>query len=233
MDAYYWILEDFAENPMYRSLATTLSFLLLRSLLILPGILETARALFLAGFGTLFAVINVKEIITVLADKCQGSSDFFRYYNQLFIIFNTLSDGITRSVLLGVTVLYVSVIEVVWVLVCGWGNLEASIYSFFVLFAISLITAIGICLPLTAVTGEKILDLPRIKRAALKARYCVRKSLQAKVFVKFAAAVQPIKISFGTDYPIGRRFSRNVFGNLLENLLSMVLIFDMNGRRAH
>lgn len=91
---------------MYRDLPTILSFLALRLFLIMPAYLEAMRTLYIAGFSLLFVVAHLQKLTDILLVKIKESREFFRYYNQLYIICNVLSNGATRAYFLGVTMGY-------------------------------------------------------------------------------------------------------------------------------
>lgn len=231
LDAPYWLLEDIGPDPMYRGTASIISLLLLRAFLFIPAFLETIRSLFIGGFGLLFMIVYIKEIIDVFTREINATRDFFNYYNQFHIISNVLSEGVTHAIFLGVSIAYTLFILAFWMVICGWGELEITIYIFFCIFAMTAAVAVAVFLPLVGLTGEQICELPRLKRHHIRTAFCTRKSFGNRVLTKKAASLRPIKFSYGSYYPLGKNFSRNVFGNGIENLLSLVLIYDFHGRR--
>lgn len=76
-----------------------------------------------------------------------------------------------------------------------------------------------------------IIMVPKVKKIEMRRKLCTRNSFGNQVFSRQAMALLPIKFSYGGYYPFGKSFARNTFRNLVDNLLSMILIFDVSGRR--
>lgn len=233
LDGPYWFLEDVGPDPMYRNISTLLTFLVLRAILLMPGFAETVRGIYVAGFGVLFLVVYIKETLDVLTKKVRSSHKWFKYYTRFYIISNVLAEAVSQTVFLAVTVVYILIIQVFWMIVRGWGKLSFPIYFMFCLFAVFIIFAVCLFLPLVGITGEIVTDILWKRRAALKRKLNNDRHLENKIFVKQVAALLPIKFCYGGYYKLGKSFSRNVFENVIENLLSMILIYDFNGRIEH
>lgn len=163
--------------------------------------------------------------------KVWRTNDSFALYNQFYIISSTFSEGFSRALFVAVTVVYICFIQATWMLVRGWGNLDVSVYILFFVSASCLIANIAVVLPLIGRTGEVLCKLPKFKKIVIGQRACLINNLVNRSYVKRARAVRQIRFSYGSFYLLGYRFARNVFANVMENLLSLVLIYDFNGRR--
>ncbi len=110
-------------------------------------------------------------------------------------------------------------------------HLNFAIYLFFTSYAIIIVISIAIFLPLVARIGEAISGIPRKMRIQTKTRYVFLKTIKHKEYFKKAVALRPIRFSYGSYYPLGKKFARNVFDNMVQNLLSIILLFEISGRR--
>lgn len=231
LDGPYWVLEDFAPDPKYRTIPTIIIFIFIRTFLLLPGFLETTRTIMYTSIGYLCAITYIKAMIEVLHYKVKKPTIFFKLYSELYILANVLSTGFQRSSFVCISIFYFLFIQTLWICICGLVHLNILIYLFFVSFALIIVIGVGVFLPIVTRTGEIISDLPRKKLNQMKNIHCLSKTLETKIQIKKAVALQPIKFSYGNYYPMGRKFSRNIFDNGVQNLLSMVLLFDLSGKR--
>lgn len=230
LDGLYWIIEDLAPSPMYRSMFTITILLLARALILLPGFLETMRALYFAGFGYLFMVVCIKETVEVLTKQVNNSEKFLSYYRQFLVISNILSEGVTNIVFYATNVAYLLFILVFWVIVRGYTELGLVLYLLYCSLAIFIIFAICMVLPVVSVAGEQIREIVKTKQTLFVKRFRNRSSLVRRLVEKECMALLPIRYSYGSYYPLGRSFSRNLLSNAVENLLSVILIYDFHGR---
>lgn len=231
LDGPFWFLEDIGTHPFYRSLPEILCFQLIRFIFLIFGFLETGRTVHYSVVAYISVLISIRELIQVLQLKVSRSHCLFEYYTELQIISAVLAEGMGKASFLLVTAAYYLFIQTNWLCICGFGELDATVYSFFATVATIIVVGTAVVLPLVANIGENILELPKIKRGAMKRRYIGFKSLKNLISVKKAAALNAVKFSYGCFYPFCKSFSRNVFDNALQTLLSMVLLFDLNGRR--
>ncbi|CAL8149299.1 unnamed protein product [Orchesella dallaii] len=71
--------------------------------------------------------------------------------------------------------------------------------------------------------GDTLQALPRIKKNQMGLKCVERGSFARKVDRKRAAALMPIALSFGRFYPMGANFCRNFVGNLVEDLMAVLV----------
>ncbi|ODM93277.1 hypothetical protein Ocin01_13405 [Orchesella cincta] len=227
LDGPYWVIEDLAPTPLYRESSTILLFLLIRALLLLPGFWETTRSL-LGTAMIMFATIeNLTRVVTTLTFKVKSIKCFFRYYTQLSILCNILEGSTTRLFFVTITTAYFLLIQWTWVCVRGFGKLEAPIYFLFLMIAFIVWVSAIIFLPEVMLMGEAIAALPHAKRLEMKRRFVLWKTKESKIAYKRSLAIRPFKFQYGNFYPMGRKFSRNTFENGLENIMTLILLFDI------
>ncbi len=231
LDGAYWLLEDFAPAPKYRSVVTTSTFLLIRTFLLIPGFLETCRTTIYSSIGYMCVIIYLKTIIQTLAHKVRSQSDFFRYYSQLYILSNVLGPSFEMATFIICSVFYFFFVQTLWICVCGFRNLDLAVYLFFASYAFVVLLGAAIFLPIVACAGEVINDVRRIKLKQIENIYCSFRTTGNKVKLKKAVGLRSIRFSYGSYYPLGKKFSRNIFDNVVQHLLSMVLLFDLSGKR--
>lgn len=231
LDGPYWVLEDFALDPKHRDVSTILIFLLVRTILLIPGFLETTRTLLYTALGYLCIVNYQKNIIQILAHQVKNQSHFYNYYTQLQILCNVLGPGFERASFIIITIAYFIFILTLWVCVSGFGELDNTVYLFFAVYAFFIILSTAVGLPLVASTGDVICNIPKIKVKYAKLVHCVFRFRCNKIFLKKAVSLRSIRFCYGSLCPIDRKFTRNLFDNVVQNLLSIILLFDMNGKR--
>ncbi len=224
LDGPYWILEDFASDAKQRTIPTIVSFLLVRTFLLFPGLLELNRSAVYSGIGYLSLITYLEKIIQTLVCKVRNQEDFFRYYNQLCIFSNILGPFLERATILVCTVFYFLNILLLWVCISGFGDLDLVIYSLFVICALGIAMMTAVFLPIVACTGEVINGACAEKLKQSRNIYCTFKTIENKVYLKKTVALRSIRFSYGSNYPLGNNFSRNYLDNMAQDLLSMVLL---------
>lgn len=238
VDGPYWVLEDFAPETTKRSECLTYSFLLLRAFLLLPGFFETTRTLLTAMILFGIVVQNVLETVTLLTYRVKNFEMFLSYYSQLSILCNAFELGSSRTFFITITIFYLGFIHSWWLCIRGLGSLTPVILSFCFGMAIGTVIAIITVLPMVAVLGDRLAQLRDIKvNACNEACYGIgrtnwrkKRTLTGKVNVRRAKAIHPLKFSYGSCFPLGKSFCRNIVGNGIEKLLTFVLLFDISGR---
>ncbi len=231
VDGPYWVLEDFGSDPMYRDLQTILWYKAIRAFFLIPGFMETCRTVYYTGVGYFTVLISIREMVMVLTSKVNGYNDFFKFYQQFSIIDNVLAVGISRAGFFCVTIVYFMFVQTMWMCICGWDYLEPTVYLFFATFGGIIIMGTLLFLPLVSAIGENIVYLPKVKQSIIRKRYCYIKSFKNHIDLKRSKALKPLRFTYGSYYPFGKSFARNVLNNVIQNLLSMVLLFDIHGKR--
>lgn len=94
LDGPYWVLEDLSSDPKYRSISTIIIFLLIRTVLLLPGFLETCRTVIYTTLSQICTINYLYILVQTLAYKVKAQSQFFKFYMQLYIICNILGPGV-------------------------------------------------------------------------------------------------------------------------------------------
>lgn len=94
LDGPYWMLEDLWPAGAQRPLWVSVTFILIRTILLLPGFLETGRALYVAGLVNLAFLLSIKRLLHILTYKFKSSRDFFIFYEHLTVLWNVLEHGI-------------------------------------------------------------------------------------------------------------------------------------------
>lgn len=233
LDGIYWVLEDFGPDAMQRSLTTICIFVLVRFFLLLPGFLETIRALEYMGAGFLLSLLHIHRLISILTYHVHNSRLFFLYYNQLRIICSIMVNLIERGLLVAISIFYIGFIHTMWICIRGWKSLGGPVYFLFSLLALVVVMSITVTIPIFTIMGEAVRELPKHKRKEMRLKYLKRKDLKRLVCLKKGNALGSIRFSYGSYYLIGKRFSRNIIDNVIQHLLSFVLLFDMHGRRSY
>lgn len=215
---------------MYRSMSNILGLLLVRALSLIPGFLETMRALSLAGMGNLFMLACIKETVEVLAKQVDNIVKFLVYYKQFYIICNVLLNGASNIVFYAITIAYVLFILVFWMVVRGYSELALSIYLIFCILAVIIVASTCLVLPCVSVAGELITGIVKTKQNFFRVGICKTNDLRSKVLERQLRSLLPIRFSYGSYYPLGKSFSRNLLSNVVKDLLSAILIYDFHGR---
>lgn len=68
---------------------------------------------------------------------------------------------------------------------------------------------------------------PKTKLLEMKNNYIDRKSFGNKIYLKNEKIIS-LKSSYGSYCPMGKMFCRNVVNNMVQNLLNMLLLFDIS-----
>ncbi|CAL8126120.1 unnamed protein product [Orchesella dallaii] len=227
LDGPYWVLEDIAPNSMYRETSTIFIFLIIRILVHIPCFWESGRSI-LGSIMVLWSVIeSVTKVVKILTYDVKNTETFFRYYSQLSILCNWLENSVTRVFLITISFGSLLFIQWTWICVRGFGILGGALYCMFLNAAFLISVGVLTFLPMAAVMGEAIAELPKIKRLEMRRKYYDLKTLANKVAMKKGVAIQPLKFQYGGFYPMGKNFSRNTFGNLMENMMAVVLLYEM------
>lgn len=231
LDPVYWAVEDFLPDPKQRKIVTIVALVCIRSVMMLPALCELARATNFTVCGCLAIITYITELTNTLAFKVSVMTDFFKFYAQFSIIANVLGVAFERAFLLAITITYFLFVQTLWVLVCGYGHLDITIYIFFVITAVIVVVATVIFNPMVRSTGEIITFTPKLKWLEMTSKYLIRASFQNKVHLKKAMSLYPLRFSYGSFYPMGKRFCRNTVDNMVQNLLDVILLFDITGPR--
>ncbi len=230
-DGLYWLLEDILPSQIERSSTLNTVIFVTKSIILIPCFCHTCRAMQFTSLAYLSAVTSTKELAYTLLHKIKVQSIFFRYYAQFYIICGILRQGFERATLIALTMLYVMFIQTTWACVVGIGKLEISVYMMFAMPALTVVVGLAILLPLISSTAELTNSIPKIKLQETKAQYCTRASFNNRLNVKKAKALQPVKLRFSVFHPLGKDFSRGMIQNMIDNLLQLVLTFDLNGNQ--
>ncbi|CAL8134470.1 unnamed protein product [Orchesella dallaii] len=228
LDGPYWVIEDFAPSAMYREPRTILAFLVVRALLLMVGFWETTRTITGSAMIMFTAIDSMTFFVKTLTYKVKSVKIFFRYYTHVSILCNALEGSSTLSFFLTITTGYYLWILWIWVCVNGFGKLELPLYFLFLLATFIVGMAVLIYLPKVAVMGEAITKMPNMKRIEMRKKYTAWKSIENKIAVKKSNAIRPFRFQYGSFYPMGSNFSRNTFGNMIENAITVILLFDID-----
>ncbi|CAL8134476.1 unnamed protein product [Orchesella dallaii] len=230
LDGPYWVIEDFLPDAMYREPHTILIFLLVRAFLLIVGIWEASRSLMGSAMIMFAAIESITIIVKILTYKVNSVHNFFRFYTHLSILCNALEGSSTTMFFFTITTAGSLWIQWIWVCVNGFGKFGLAIYFVFVVAAFIVGSGILVFLPKVAVMGEAITKMPNIKRIEMRKKYTAWKSIQNKIAVKKSNAIRPFRFQYGSFYPMGSNFSRNTFGNVIENAMTLILLFDIDNR---
>lgn len=231
LDGPYWIIEDFGTDQNHRSNWQTMGYFLVRTFLLTIGFVETCRSIHYACLGYYTVLLSLIDILDVLKLRVNNTQKFFKFYTELSIISRFLCDVLGNANFTSVTIFYYMFIQTNWICICGIEGLNPFVYSFFALFGLIITYAASIYLPLVVYIAENIVEVPRARRIAMKRRYIGFRTFENRINCKIADALIPLKFSYGGHCPLGKSFARNCFNNGLQTLCSMVLLFDLHGRR--
>lgn len=227
LDGPYWLLEDIAPDPECRSRSISVLIYIFRIVTLLFGFLETSR--FIIGISSifLFGIYIVSNILNTLLHK-SGIRKFIKYYVRLSLICIEFEKCSMRGFFLSITAEYLLLIQTLWILIEGWGKLDIFVYCLFLTAVLQLIGCAVVFLPKVTAMGELICSISKIKYAEACRIYRWRRGLIERLAVKRAKSLIRIRFSYGSFYPLGKKFTRNTFENFLENLLTTLLLFDLN-----
>lgn len=228
LDSPYWILEDIWPNHSERTAWVSIAFIGVRTILLIPGFLETVRSTFAAGMANFWGLISIPHLVFIIGYKVKNPKEIFAYYEQLTIMWNILERGINQAQFIAISTLYMICIQVLFIGIQGFGTLEPLIYAFFCGLCVVHCIAMFMMLYLLSQIGESIVALPEVILQQMKSRHCRAKSFNTLVHVKRVKSLKPIKLCYGDGERFGRNFSRNCFSNLLETAISIVLTYNLN-----
>lgn len=183
--------------------------------------------------GYLYALVYLKAIVQTLSLKVRNPFHFLNYYSQLHILSNVLGPGFERATFILFSLFYLLFVQTLWICVCGFGKLDLAIYIFFATYAFLVLLGFALVFPILASTGEVIQDVHRKKLYQIKIIFYKFKTKGNEVYLKKFIALRSIRFNYGGYYPLGRQFSRNIFDNIVQHLFSMVLMFDLSGKRLN
>ncbi|CAL8130817.1 unnamed protein product [Orchesella dallaii] len=228
VDTTYWLFEDiFGKNHQHRFSSEVSEILfLIRVLILFVTVVENARMM--VPFGLLIAetLSRISKLVTVLSFKVTNSRDFFKYYIQLTVLCNFAEKISNQIFFVTLAFLYCIFIQCACLCIRGYGRLDMLVYGLFVDFLVISCVALFIGLRLFAELGEKLVSLPRIKKNEMGLKHVKQCSFSSKFDKKRSAALMPIAFSFGRFYPMGANFSRNLVGNLIEDLMASILVIE-------
>lgn len=232
-DGLYWVIEDISPDPFYRDFWEILLFLVIRTCLLLPGYLEVTRLLFGIALSFLTLQLSVTGLVSVLSVESarkyprMSSSQLLSVYSRFRILSRIFEQVVTKGMFIGVNLFYFVGIQSAWVCVRGWNSLDLTVYFFFTACMLCVVIATVVGLPLIAMTGDIIANLPKRIRLRMWSEFIRtrQKSFKSKVLWKQSVAIHSITYSFGGIFPIGKLFARLFFDSALQTLFSMVLLF--------
>lgn len=228
LDGPYWVIHDFAPAPEKRTLALSLSLFLIRTIFLLIGFLETSRFIMTASILFLIGIFSVDECLVILTHRVKESTCFLKYYLQLTFTCHFLSPAASRGLFCCITLVYFLLIQTFWIVVKGWDKLHWVVYSLFAAFSIQAVLAALVFLPKVSNIGEMISNLPKMKYQDMKRKYfCGARTKTNFIAMKRAKALVQIEFSYGAFYPLGKKFTRNTVGNLIENFLTCILLINI------
>ncbi|CAL8147066.1 unnamed protein product [Orchesella dallaii] len=226
-DTFYFILEQILPPPMYRTRDTIIGSVLLRFVLILPGVTEISRSL--SYVLTLFMVLldSATKVAKRMTERLQDNPvEFHKVYVQLCLLYGMGKQYVHKVVWMALTGTFWTLVIFTWICIKGWHHLPPVIRNMFAVVTFLLVLFHVIMLPKAIQALITISNFADTGKKLAKKLYVRTHTRESRILVRQTRAVLPIKVSYGLFWTIDRDFLMDYLYLVTLRTFDALLILD-------
>lgn len=228
-DPFYFILEEFLEDPKYRSNWSIIDSCIIRAFIMISASVEGFRT------GSSLIVIGViaadrwNKLITIPILFCRQASKICKFHIEYRLVLNSIESVMQSFIYLLLTFIFSTIVMLLWVCVkCSPSKIGYLLYSWYVVAFVML--TIGSALLLTLVCNLIDMDNHAVQVNILMAKKELirNRTWESKITLKRTKAVRPLQLKYGFFGNLGGGFFVDFGCVLFDRCVDAVLMFDYN-----